>query len=132
MARIEWALFCDHVFADEYGRANLIGVTQAVTVPRVPISLHAAAIALGVVGAEREQVQLAMRLFAPDGQQFSPERPDSISVEPIGRKAGDHLVVAIRFRGLPLSQFGTYRFQVYLSDDLAATIQMPVLEAKVH
>jgi hypothetical protein len=121
MARVVWALFCEHQTTDADGRNSYISVFDHMTVgvrvraeiplpqeplsPPVPTGPFVLALHLNTQPGSPEVV---VHVMDPDGQRILPEMRSRLARNSVG-KHNLHL----RFpRGMPVTRSGTYIFRV--------------------
>ena len=122
MARVEWALLCDLAYFDAYRHLCLFGVQTQAPVPTLPAGTRRFAIAARVVGLH-PQPDVSVSVSTPDGRLNARTWCERIEIE----TAGDYLVV--RLGGVPFVEEGIYRFEVSMSTQESASINIPVVVA---
>jgi hypothetical protein len=133
MARIDWALACGLAFFDREDRLCVVGITRRLPVPRLPLAIDELMLVARLVDCSTvEEIEVAVAVVAPSGLWTRPVNGDGVVVE----MAGEYVLITLR--GLPLVEEGVHDFQVSLSGQAPASIEIPVLtiasssHAEVH
>lgn len=121
MAQCEWAILCDYAFRDEGRKTCVIGIFDRIFTKGVPSAHHQAALVLRLSGQPGEQTHVRVELVRPTGGGLAKLEADVT----LGPNAGAD--VQLNFAGMPLPDYGTYSFNVYLDDDLGKTIPFQVV-----
>jgi len=123
MAEVDWALLCDYSFLDVGRKMCVIGVFDRIFTPAVPAQQHQAAIVIRFSGDPGETVKFkveAIRPIAAGGGTVATLAGET----KIGDTGGSEFSANIV--GLPLPDYGSYAFQVYISDKMAKVITFNV------
>lgn len=121
MARIDWALLCDHAFLDRVEQLSIIGITRSLLVPRLPCArsclvLVARLAEIGLV----DEIEVAVTVVTPSGRQTRPG-PEQVVIE-VCRE----YVLATLF-DIPFLEEGNHQFQIQLRGRPAVAVEIPVL-----
>jgi len=122
MATLAWLHLCETAFLDNCQRLCVIGLTNRLSVPVVPIAAHQLMLA-GLVVDHRpgEEIEIGVAITTPGGLSPSPNDPHCIDIS----TAGEYVLITLR--QLPLREEGVYRFTVSLGEAAGVTLEIPVL-----
>jgi hypothetical protein len=111
MATLKWAIFCDRVeFAN--GKASLIGLFDAVQVPRIPTVIDHLHLVIAIRVRPMEKVPVRAVVRDPGGQVIA-------EVSEFGSDLGlvsDVHKGVLTFEGLPVSNPGNYIFEIFVNE----------------
>lgn len=111
MAAIRWVHLCDHAFYDQFGKPCLIGIFNAIAVPRVPTVRAHAALALEMGGEPNELANMRIQVVRPDASDPLIDINPQI---PLGSNGVAHTVLALD--NLQLPDIGRYEVRVYINN----------------
>jgi len=122
MVTIEWAFFCDMALIDRYHRLSIIGISPRIPTPTIPIAVRHSMLVAKMNAPEGERIDFGIRIAAPSGlvAVLTPDDQD-VSVE------SAHGFLLVTMRNLPLPEEGTYRFELMVNGQIAATVPLSVL-----
>jgi len=122
MARIDWALVCDHAFLDRSDRLCLIGITRQIPVPSLPLTLHRMTLVARLADiAPFDEVALSVGMVTPSGLHLARTGSEQVAIE----MAGEYALATLR--DIPLMEEGTHRFQVRLRGQPVVSLEVSVL-----
>lgn len=126
MARIGWALLCDHAFLDRVDQLSIIGIARNLIVPRLPcarssLMLVARLVDIGPI----DEIEVTVRVLTPSGTLACPNA-DQATIEVC------HEYVLVTLFDVPLFEEGPHRFQIELRGQPAAVVEMPVILGGVN
>ncbi len=121
MATVQWAHLCDHAFYDEGGKPCLVGIFGHIHAPRVPAQHTHACLAFSVRGMRGETIPIRINIVRPDKGELLdlPNRPVTMQHDE------DHNFI-IHLDNLTLPDFGPYEVNIFLYDQVAATLRFTV------
>lgn len=142
MARLVSALFCEYHSTDNRGLNTYGGVfdnkTMVVTVPpdkplptfplSQPIPCGGFTLAMYFESAPAVESELRIEVQDSDKQNVVPPIRQKIAPHPEGK----HRVHAKFENGIPVSNSGTYSFEMYVNNQHIGTIQLPVFMEIKH
>src|SRR5262245_59728226 len=109
MARIDWAVLCDHAFLDRQDRLSLIGIARQIQVARLPQTLPQVTLVARLADiAPFDEVAISVGLVTPSGLHLAHTGSENVVVE----MAGEYALATMR--DIPLVEEGLHRFQVRL------------------
>src|SRR5262245_44316895 len=109
MARIAWAELCEQAFLDGAGRLCLIGITQRLPIPSLPVTVYQLMISAHVVDVQvGDELSVEVWITTPRGVSAAPKHPNSLSVG----VAAEYLLLTLR--DVPLVEEGVYRMAVVI------------------
>lgn len=121
MARIDWTVLCDLAFFDRQGRLCTVGVTDAIPLPRLPISLTQLALVAHLTDLQRvEELRLSVAVTTPAGLTHEPGDEECVVLEVVGH----YVIATLRF--LPFHEAGLYRFHLAIGEYLAGSVDVMV------
>jgi hypothetical protein len=121
MARIDWALACALAFFDREDRLCVVGVTERLAVPHLPLAIDELMLVAKIVGLNpADDIDVEVRVIAPSGLWTRPAGEGGVAIE----VAGEYVLITLR--GLPLVEAGVHGFQISLSGQAPASIALPV------
>lgn len=122
MARIDWALVCDHAFFDRQDRLCLVGITRRFCVANLPLAIGQTTIVARLVDIRPvEELSIAVAVVTPSGDWTTPTSAESVEVN----LDGEYVLATLR--GIPLIEEGIYGFRISLGGQPAISVDIPVL-----
>jgi hypothetical protein len=133
MARIDWVLACDLAFFDRQDRLCLVGITNRLPVPRLPLAIDQLMLVARLVDLRSvEEFEVSVAVLGPSGRWTTPTNGHGVAIE----MSGEYVLITLR--EIPLVEEGVYGFHISLSGQEPAAIDIPVLavgaarHAEVH
>lgn len=122
MADCEWAILCDYTFRDQAGKVCVIGIFDRMYALNVPATHPQAAIVLRFVGDAHEKLTFKLEIIRPTGGtigglQGNTELGDTGTAD-----------FNVNIGGLPIPDYGSYAFQLYINEQLSKTISFVVMK----
>jgi hypothetical protein len=125
MARIEWTLLCELAFLDHQERLCVVGVTNQLPVPRLPLAVNQLMLVARLADLRKtEQLEVAAGVTSPAGIWKTPPHGEGILIE----MAREYIFVTLR--GLPLQEEGVHTFSLLVSGQPPVSIEVPVVMAR--
>jgi hypothetical protein len=122
MARIDWAVACDLAFFDRQDRLCIVGITNRLPVPRLPLAINQLMLVARLVDLRPvEEIEISVAVLGPSGLWTTPTNGHDMGIE----MGGEYVLVTLR--EIPLIEEGVYGFQINLSGQEPASIEIPVL-----
>jgi len=115
MADCEWAILCDYAFLDAQGKMCLIGIFNRVHARTVPTFHRQAMLIVQLAGEPGEDVRVKIEILRPTGTVLQGLEGQG-TISPMGG-AG----IVLQLQSLQLPDWGRYRINIRLNDDLVAT-----------
>jgi hypothetical protein len=126
MARIDWALLCDHAFLDRQDQLSIISIVRSLSAPRLPLAVDRLTLVAHLVDIQPvDEIEVSIGLVTPSGQHAA--RPGSQQV----CIAMAHEYVLATLRDVPLVEEGIHRFQVRLRGQPLVAVDVPVLAVEL-
>jgi len=135
MARMVWALFCEHHSTDNKGRNTYTSVFdnmsiriraqggQPVPTEPLPFAIPSSPFVLAVhVTGAPEGHQCALRVKGPDGLRIGPELSGRLTANPNGRYNW-HVGFT---NGIPVMKSGLYSFEIMLDEEKLGEAELPI------
>lgn len=124
MADCEWAILCDHAFLDQAGKMCVIGIFDRVFVGQVPAQHRRAHVVARIAVKPKENVAVRIDLVRPTGAVLKTVNvPVAV---PDSTEADAYVHVHLVLDNLPLPDFGAYRCNVYITDELKWSLRLVV------
>ena len=121
MARIDWTVLCDLAFFDRQDRLCMVGVTDTIPLPRLPISLTQLTLVSHLTELRPvEELHVAVAVTTPGGATQLPSDPECVVIEVVGA----YVVATLRF--LPFHEAGAYSFQIAVGDEITGRVDVSV------
>jgi hypothetical protein len=122
MARIDWALLCDHAFFDREDRLCIVGILRKLPAPTLPLAIGQMMLVARLTDIQPvEEVGVSVAVVTPSGELTTASSSDCIVVE----MAKEYVLITLR--GMPLREEGVYRFRVALGGQAPIFVDVPVL-----
>src|SRR5262245_24689682 len=122
MARIDWAVVCEHAFFDRQERLCLVGITRQLAFPSLPVGLHQLVVVARLADIlPVDEIAVSVGVVTPSNGVVSPSMPEGLALQVIR----EYIVATLR--DVPLSEEGNYRFQIELRGQRPASIDVSVL-----
>lgn len=120
MTTVSWAIFCDRVELED-GKASLIGLFDAILVPKFPTVHHRLTLAASITVSPMEKVEFGGVVRNPAGDIIATVN------EPGFTARGDILHKCVfTFDNLPFLQPGKYQFEILLNGKVIHRAPLPV------
>ena len=127
MARIDWALLCEHAFLDRREQMCLIGLVRCLSAPRLPTAVHRLMLVARLADINPvDEVDVSVGVVTPSGLHTA--RPGTGSV--MITMAGEYVLATLH--DFPLFEEGMYRFQIKLRGQQVVAVEIPVMAAEVE
>lgn len=122
MAECDWAILCDYTFRDQAGKVCVIGLFDRIFTPQVPATHAQAGIVLRFVGDAHEKFRFKLEIIRPTGGTIAGLEGET--------ELGDTGTAEFNLNigGLPIPDYGSYAFQLYMNDQLSKTLSFVVAE----
>jgi len=122
MAKIDWALVCDHAFLDQQDRLCLIGVARQIPAATLPLTLHQVMMVARLADIRPfDEVAITVGMVTPSGKHLARTGSEHVAVQ----MAGEYALATLR--DIPLIEEGVHRFQIRLRGQPVVSVQIPVL-----
>src|SRR5262245_17404457 len=122
MAKIDWAVVCDHAFLDRQDRLCLIGLAREIPAPSLPLMLHQVMLVARLADITPfDEVAISVGMVTPSGKHLARTGSEHVVVE----MAGEYALATLR--DIPLMEEGVHRFQIKLRGQPVVSVQIPVL-----
>src|SRR5262245_9333877 len=125
MARIDWAVLCDHAFLDQQGQLCMIGIVRSLA-PAVRRASRLMLVARLTDIQQADELNIEIGIVTPSGLHTAKPGSGMVSIE-MTRE-----YVFATLRDVPLQEDGTYRFQIRLRGQPVVAVEIPVLTAEVE
>jgi hypothetical protein len=123
MARIDWALLCDHVSLDRHDQPSIRIVRSLPTPPlavrRLTLVAHLADI------QPIDEIEVSIGMVTPSGHHAARPGSGHVSIE----MCGDYVLATLR--DLLLIEEGVHRFQIRLRGQPVVAVGVPVREVMI-
>ena len=127
MARIEWALLCDHAFLDRDDRLSIISIIRSVPAARLPLAIDRLTLVARIVDIQPvDEVAVAVGMVTPSGCHAARLGSSQVLIE-VCRE----YVLAV-LRDVSLVEEGVHTFQIQLRGQPVVPVAVSVLAAQVR
>ena len=127
MARIDWAVVCDHAYLDRHDQLCMIGVVRSLQAPQLPLVAHRLMLVARLADIQPvDEVQFALGVVTPRGLHIARPGSDNLLIE----MAGEYVLATLR--DVRLCEEGVYRFQIQLRGQPVVAVQVPLMAAQVE
>lgn len=122
MARLDWAVVCDHAYLDRMQQLCLVSIHRELTPPTLPSVLpHLMFIGRLADLQVAEELEVTVAIITPCGGVLI---ADADSDNMVIQMAREYVIVTVR--NLPLAEPGQYSFRMQLGDQPAAVVDLSV------
>lgn len=122
MARLDWAVVCDHAYLDRTQQLCLVSIHREFTPPSLPLTLpHLMFVGKLVDLQIVEELEVTAAVITPSGGILI---ADAESENMVIQMAREYVIVTIR--NFPLAEAGVYSFRMQLGDQPSMDVNIPV------
>lgn len=124
MARLEWAMVCDHAYLDSMQRICMLGVMRQLPALGLPDTMTRLMLVAKVIDLRvRDQFEVSVAIVSPSGALLAADDDsDAMSIDLVQ----DYVIVTIR--GMPITEPGSYTFRLQIGEQPTMDVELPVID----